>query len=370
MLSILFEELFITIFSGVVVLNCSYYLYFSKFSFSRTPRFQNIKRHDAVSIIICAKNESQRLENLIQLISLQNLNLFEIIVVNDNSNDNSLEILQQLAIENSRLKVINLNAETGKKAGITRAINASLYSKILLTDADCIPISTDWAALMIQNLIDEKHIVLGYSGYIRYGQSLLNKIIRYETLLTATQYLGYAVHNNAYMGVGRNLAYTKGIFKSSNGFDKHAHIRAGDDDLFVNENATSTNISICVNPESFTYSEPKKKWKDWFIQKRRHTDVAKLYKQKHQIQLALFYITQFLFFALIPFVLFNQQFLTLVVVLILIRTVIFWVILSKAAAKLREADLIKYLPFLEPFLIILQMLIFISNIMVKPRRWN
>src|SRR3546814_11499185 len=70
-------------------------------------------------------------------------------------------------------------------------------------------------------------------------------------------YLSYALKGNAYMGVGRNLGYTKSLFFRGKGFATHMHTPSGDDDLFVNQNATPHNTAICIEPEAQVWSEPK-----------------------------------------------------------------------------------------------------------------
>jgi hypothetical protein len=102
-----------------------------------------------------------------------------------------------------------------------------------------------------------KTIVLGYGGYEKIERSLLNKIIRFETVLTAVQYFSWAKIGVPYMGVGRNLAYKKEEFFNVNGFIDHIQVRSGDDDLFINQAANKNNSTISYNPKSFTYSKPK-----------------------------------------------------------------------------------------------------------------
>src|SRR5690606_26792797 len=114
----------------------------------------------------------------------------------------------------------------------------------------------------------------------------LNKVIRFETTHTAMSYLSYALKRNAYMAVGRNLAYTKSLFFKSKGFTKHMHIKSGDDDLFVNQNATRTNVNISIDQESHVYSVPKDTWKSYYRQKARHSGASVIYKGRHQRMLA------------------------------------------------------------------------------------
>ena len=223
---------------------------------------------------------------------------------------------------------------------------------------------------MTEKIIGKKQIVLGYGGYRTYKRSVLNTLIRFETLFTAMQYFAYAKAKNAYMGVGRNLAYTKELFIRAEGFTKHVHHKAGDDDLFVNQNATRENVAICLNPDAFTRSEPEKSWKSWFIQKRRHIGVSHLYKPKHQLQLGLFYVSQLAFYTLALVLLIIGYKPIALPVLLIFRELLVLVVIAKASMRLRERNLALYTLILEPFMISVQMLIFISNIVVKPRRWN
>src|SRR5690606_35537731 len=138
-------------------------------------------------------------------------------------------------------------------------------------------------------------IILGYGGYFKENISLLNKLIRFETLFTAIQYFSYARWGVPYMGVGRNVAYTSHEFYAQDGFATHLHVRSGDDDLFVNQAATKENTAICIDPLSITRSISHTNFKAWFGQKRRHISTSRLYKPQHKTLLGAFYLSQFLF---------------------------------------------------------------------------
>lgn len=194
-------------------------------------------------------------------------------------------------------------------------------------------------------------------------------MIRFETLMTAVQYFSYAKTGNPYMGVGRNLAYTSNLYYENKGFMSHIKIPSGDDDLFVNEAATSQNVEICVEPEAFTYSFPKKKKKKWLIQKKRHYSTAKLYKPKHRFLLAVYYGCNFLFWLLAPISLLTN-FWAFGLGIIIIRIAFQYIIIGNAAKKLKENDLVPLIPFYELFLVFTQLSIFISNKGEKNSRWK
>lgn len=360
-------------FAGITCINIGYYIYFSNFwLFAEKQGSDQLHNTnlEGVSVISCAQNEAKNLPKLIEALLNQDYLEFEIIFINDHSSDESLSILKHVALQHKNLRVLNLDKEQGKKAGITNAISLARYNNLLLIDADCIPASKDWLRLMTEKLNANIQIVLGYGGYYAYPNSILNKLIRFETLFTAMQYFAYAKAKNTYMGVGRNLAYTKELFVKSDGFQKHSEYKAGDDDLFVNQNASRENVATNINPAAFSFSEPKTSWKSWFIQKRRHVGVAHLYKMRHQLQLGLFYATQFLFYSLALILILSGFRPLWVFIFILLRELIAFTVMQKASNRLREKNLAFYTLILQPLMISVQMLIFISTIVVKPRRWN
>ena len=362
------------IFCIITTIQIAYYLLiFGRFSFSEVKNKN--KRHFPVSVIICAKNEATNLQKFLPFIANQDYSEFEIVLVNDNSSDNSLEIMMnfQKAItsDNQSVKVISINKENlkGKKNALRIGIEESKFEHLLLTDADCKPVSKNWIGQMTSCFSPDKSIVLGFGTYRKIENSFLNKIIRFETLFTAIQYFSYALHGMPYMGVGRNLAYKKSDFIMAKGFENHSKVISGDDDLFINEIATSQNTAICYAKDSFTASEPKTSFKDWIRQKRRHISTAEHYKKIHKLLLGLFYISQFLFWFL-PIILFVLNYkLGFVLVLIFIRLIVWYPVVIKSANKLDEKDLIRYAPIYEISIIFIQLYIFLKNKIAPPNRW-
>jgi len=257
-----------------------------------------------------------------------------------------------------------------KKYALTLGIKASTYDYLLFTDGDCKPLSNQWIKLMTSHFSNTKSVIIGYGAYKKVKNSLLNKLVRFETVLTAIQYFSYAKIGMPYMAVGRNLAYKKELFFNANGFTNHIQLNSGDDDLFVNQVANSNNTSICINRESFTESLPKTSFKKWIQQKQRHISTAKHYKPHYKFMLGLFYITQLLFWILAVVLLANTFQLAYVIPLVLIRFMVVYLIFYKSAKRLDESDLLMSVPLLELFLITSQLVIFISNLTTRSRHWK
>ncbi len=370
---LLLFDVFFYVFIGIVVIQVIYYgIIFGRFA--TLKRKKTSPKNLPISVIICAKNEAENLETNLPSILSQSYPNFEVVLINDYSSDNTLVVMQSFAQNHDNIKIVDvkpIEAFWGnKKYALTLGIKAAKYNTLLFTDADCKPISKHWISKMTEHFDSKKALVLGYGPYQKIKGSFLNALIRFETFMTAVQYFSYTLIGQTYMAVGRNLAYKRELFYEANGFMNHMNIRSGDDDLFVNQVATLSNTAICITKESFTESVPKKTFSSWFLQKRRHISTATHYKLKHKILLTCFYCSQFLFWALAITLIVAMHQWQLVIALVSLRFIIQYTTLYSAAAKLKEKDLMLFIPFLELFLITFQFFIFIKNLLSKPHHWK
>lgn len=244
-----------------------------------------------VSIVVCAHDEADNLKVLIPALLSQDYPEFEVIIVNDRSNDGTFDYLLEETEKHPRLRMVNVKATpervNGKKYGITLGIKAASYEWIVLTDADCRPRSANWIRSLSRHFDDNTRFVLGFSPYLR-EPGFLNLFIRFETILTAIQYFAFGWMKNPYMGVGRNLAYRKSLFLDQKGFNNFLHVTGGDDDLFVNIHARGRNTRLEMTPDSQVYSVPSSTWRSFYQQKVRHLSVGKRYRFIHRLLLGLF----------------------------------------------------------------------------------
>lgn len=296
---------------GLLLLILAYYyiFIFGKFFFYK-PATVTDTDDSPVSVIIAARNEYANLEKNLKAILEQDYPNYEVVVVNDCSWDESQKLLEYYQEVYPHLKVCKLIEQekypTGKKFALTIGIKASSHEHLLFTDADCRPATNQWLRLMKQRFVPGKEIVLGFSPY-KPESSLLNLFIRFETALTAFFCFGAALRNNAFMGVGRNLAYTKTLFFKNKGYANHQYMLSGDDDLFVNENATRSNVAIQIQPEAFMITDAKKSFSAWAKQKIRHNTTGKLYQPKHKLMLGLYYSSLAMFYAILALIFILQM---------------------------------------------------------------
>lgn len=254
-----------------------------------------------VSIVICAHNEIDNLKILLPKLLAQAYVNFEVVVVDDRSNDGSYEYLlcEQRLHNNLKMVRIDWTPEhiDAKKYALTLGIKGAKNDFLVMTDADCEPVSNNWLKQMVNQFGEETDFVLGFS-YYKSKPDLLNRFIRYETLQTAIMYFTMAMSGMPYMGVGRNIGYKRSFFLSKKGFHKFLKVTGGDDDLFVNKYSSSRNTVVVLHPESVIISKPKTCLRDFITQKIRHISVSKMYRFKHKFLIGLFSFSRILFWAL------------------------------------------------------------------------
>ncbi len=361
------------VFCTVTLIQLFYYLFFFVRLAVYKPLQKNTTQTHPVSVIICARDEAANLaKNLPGALVQEYKTTHEVIVVNDNSFDDSKYLLESFQKEFRQLHVVELKQEAmlipGKKFPLSMGIKAAKYEIVLMTDADCVPASEHWIEKMQATYNDETEIVLGYGAYHK-KKGLLNKIIRWETLHTALQYFSYSRAGLTYMGVGRNLSYKKTVFFRHKGFSAHNHVASGDDDLFINMAATKKNTAINIDPETFTLSDTPAGWAQWVKQKTRHYSTGKHYKAGHKFLLGLYSFTHFLFYPLFicSIIFFNWQ-LALIVFCTRLLTQLF--ILYPVTKKLQENDLFPLVLFFDIFMFFYYLLFSVAIVRKPQRQWK
>jgi len=326
----------------VVLIQLGYYLLVFRKLACYSPKEKSTSQEYAVSAIICAKNEAENLATHLPGVLVQDYQTtHEIIVVNDNSTDETKYLLEEFQKQFKVLNILPLVQEAqgipGKKFPLSMGIKSAKYEILLLTDADCVPASEKWMQLM-QNGYDKSiDIVLGYGPYSK-KKGMLNQLIRFETFHTALQYLSLALAGHPYMGVGRNLSYKRELFIKNKGFASINHIPGGDDDLFISKVATKGNTAIVIDQAAHTISEPPLSWGAWMKQKNRHYTTAKYYKPKTKFLLGLYSGSGFLVYpALVAAIILANWWLALSVYAV--RMIVLAIIWKKAMKQLNEQDL-------------------------------
>jgi cellulose synthase/poly-beta-1,6-N-acetylglucosamine synthase-like glycosyltransferase len=361
------------VFVFVILIQLFYYGFFFRRVATYQPKEKGHNQQHPVSVVICARDEDENLARHLPGVLVQSYpTTHEVIVVNDNSIDDSKYLLAELQKTFRHLQVIDLEQEAkliaGKKFPLSIGIKEAKHEVVVLTDADCVPATENWLHSMQDAFTNGVEVVLGYGAYKK-QPGFLNKVIRFETFHTALQYFGYALAGKPYMGVGRNLAYRKSLFFKNKGFSSINHIPSGDDDLFINKVATKDNTAVVLDSNAFTISQPKQTWKDWMRQKNRHYSTGKFYKTSHKFLLGLYTASLFLVYPLFiaSMICFDWRWALIPFVVRLIVVAITW---KKTMKRLGEEDLFAAFLLWDIWLFIYY-IIFAPAVWKRPRKaWN
>lgn len=329
-------------------------LAFHKTKDAETLRADPTNRFLPLSVIICVRNHEDQLKANLPAILEQDYPDFEVVVVNDRSEDDTKWVLREMEAQYPQLKVVEIAehvlSQQGKKFGVAMGIKAAKYDHLVFTDVDCIPATEHWLQHLNAGFGGGKEIVLGYVPLKR-KSGVQNALIRFEHFYRSINFLSFALNRNPYMGLGQNLAYTKELFFKGKGFASHIHVSAGYDDLMVNQHADNNNTAIAIHKEAHVWKPMPQSVEDYRIRRKLQKQAMGLYKPKHRLQLKLQAISAFLFYVFLGLLLAYNPGLWLVVMgLYLIRLLIQYAVYIPIAGKLRITRALWYLPLMDVLL--------------------
>ena len=245
----------------------------------RKPLSPASHTHRDYTIVVCLHNEAHRVDGLVQALLDQTPPPPEILLIDDGSTDATMNLLQKWQEKYVMVNVIGLaTGGMGKKAPLEIAIKAARFPILLCTDADCIPESKDWASTMVNDVDTKYDLKIGISLPLR-GSGLLGRLQMFESTRIAQNYIGMAESGYPYMGVGRNIAFTKSCWEHVGGFQGHLDLASGDDDLFVQDvYAAGMRIGTEARREGQSHAVWPHTWIGWMRQMRRHLTTGTRYK--------------------------------------------------------------------------------------------
>lgn len=357
--------------AGIQVLY--YALVFLRVGFIHASSFVS-EQLPPVSVVICARNEAENLKRFLKVILIQQYPQFEVILVNDRSTDNTIDVIVDYYTRNTNVRVVNIPPEektdyAGKKYALKKGIELAQFETIVVTDADCRPASTHWLAHLVSSYGSSTNIVLGYSPFEK-GKGLLHKFFRYENFMTAMQYIGFAKAGLPYMGTGRNMSYKKSLFDKSDALERNKHLPTGDDDLFINSVARGGNTEVCISRNAFMYTAAPSTFTQWLNQKRRHLRSGFKYRLHHKLLLFLLPLATLVFYLLFPVLLvMGIQFN--IVMATFATTLLLKLLLSFSVYSKLEAEELRFLsPLLDVFYIGYLLIVFFLILLKPKNNWK
>ena len=370
-----FTCIILALFALTAVIQLAYYL----FVYLRVVLHdgKSISKENAappVSVIVCARNEEANLKLNLPSILEQDYPLYEVIVVNDCSEDNTEQLLADFKQKYTHLRSTFIKKDgtfrNGKKFATTMGVKAALHEWLLFTEANYRPENTQWVKSMSQCFSDTKSIVLGYGGYFA-QKGFLNKWIRYDACFVALQYFGFAKMVKAYMGVGCNLAYRKSLFFANNGFAEHAHVLSNGDALLVNKAATRQNVAVTYVKDAHTRAAATRTFSDWLWQKRQSNVVSKYFRSGQLFWLTLEPFSRVLMWVSFGLLMFFCPFWQYILLVFAIRTILFMTVIGLASKRFNEPGILQHALFFDLVMPFVYFYVFLFNrIFSKHNKWK
>ncbi|HLK96280.1 MAG TPA: hypothetical protein VK364_00790, partial [Hymenobacter sp.] len=185
------------------------------------------------------------------------------------------------------------------------------------------------------------------------------------------QYLSFAWRGKPYMGVGRNLAYTRQVFNSTKGFASHIRSLSGDDDLLVQDAVVKgARVAVVAEPAAHTLSEPAHTWGAWWRQKRRHLSAGRRYRLSDRLRLGNFIGSNMLFYLVSIALLFSRPDWIPLAGLWAVRTGVICIVYQRLSQRLDDPLPVVLLPVLDVVYFFSYLALGISLFLYRTLRWK
>ena len=337
------------------------------YGFEKVPKFQSkdIPEKTPFSIIVPFRNEENNLPQLLK--SIKNLDyptdLYEIILIDDDSEDRSVENIKTF-IENGLQHVTilknNVKSTSPKKEAISMAIKKAKYNWVITTDADCI-VPKLWLKSfngMIQNT--PARLIAAPVNYHDIA-SFLDRFQTLDLLSLIGTTIGCFGIKEPFLANGANLAYKKELFSELSGFEGSTEIASGDD-VYLLQKAVKHNsedVFYLKTIDATVETKPQRNWNQLVSQRLRWAAKSTHYKSFFGIFTGfLVMLMNLLIVVLIPIVAFGILTTNNFISILLIKLSIDFLLIFKTSRFLhQESVLTSYLaasifyPFFSTYII-------------------
>ncbi len=304
----------------------------------------------AVSVIITARNEENRilpcLESLAKLDYPEDK--YEVIFVDDDSEDNTAQIIQSYCQQNTNWKLIRIDQKSselkGKKNALFNGIKKAKGELIVTTDADC-TVPPLWLQKMVNYFQPGVSMVLGYSPLI-YSPKFYFKMLQFDNLFSVIASAALTKLGYPFSSVGRNMAYRKDAYDDVGGFFSLQKFRSGDD-IHLTSRFRHHNdgvIDFCADADAFVPTLiPATISEIWQQQIRKNSKTFQLSVSSISMMLIIF--IYYVSLIAIPFIL--PHWLTIWIIFLIIKFILEFVALIKAAFIFQMKEIIPFIPLMQ-----------------------
>lgn len=258
-----------------------------------------------ISVIVLTHDQEYELRRNLPLILEQYYPNYEVIVVDMASKDGTKDLLERLEEDHHNLRHTFTPATSRDisltRLGITLGMKAAANKWVLLTQADCTPVSHSWIRHMANAMSHHRaaQMVLGYTR-ITDDNNYTKRKLQHFNLWQQMIALPYAEKHGAYRTGGENLLYNRDLFMQHNGFASDATLLTGATDIMVNRNSTKHNTTICTHADAVLNKNvtlEKRMWKQerlFFQETRTHFKRKYLYRMNYALRVIIHALNQLL----------------------------------------------------------------------------
>jgi glycosyltransferase involved in cell wall biosynthesis len=345
----------------VVTLIQFYQLIFVQLGLARYPiKKKEVGAKNPISVIVYARNHAAYLEKNIPEWLSQEDAIFELVLVNDCSWDDTEDLLRSLANTYPQVKIVHVPIDDRfrrtKKYALTLGIKAAQYEHILFIEADYLPRSKKWIAHMQANFTENTELVLGYVPFPM-GASFSSLLVRFDHFMTALNSLSFAIKGKAFSGYGQNIAFTKTTFFAGKGYASHMHLTYGETDFFINQHATRKNTRVEINPGSHVLTDKKQSYAQFVKDKFTRMDTQKQFKLGNRLRLHVSVYSAVLFYVMSAGLLLLGFSWPIVLGIYLFRLFLQYAVYFKIAKRLKHPNIQWAMPILEPIYLLQSMIL-------------
>ncbi len=327
----------------IAMLACTY-------GWMRLPRFEASKHNNhttTISILIAARNEAENIESCLKSIEKQSYpkDLFEVIVINDHSEDATFELAKATNISNLRvLQLADYGVKGSKKKAIETGVGEAKGKLIVTTDADCV-VQPDWLRLIAEyyEMHQPKLIAAPVNFYHEKNTFERCQSLDFLGLMAVT---GAGIElKQISMCNGANLIYERAVFHEVEGFKGIDQLASGDDMLLMQKIALKypDGIAYLKNTDATVFTFAKEDWKSFISQRVRWASKMNAYKE---FTITAVLIMVFFFCCNIPLSLLLIPFLPKIAIPMfliqcLLKTILDFTLLYKISDFFNRKDLLK-----------------------------
>lgn len=301
-----------------------------------------------VSVIIPARNEAAVIGKLLQSLHSQTCRPLEIIVVDDDSDDQTAGVAA--SFENVQVVRLTGADSRDKKKALTAGIAAAKGEWIVTTDADCI-VPPGWLEQLLAKA--EKNQALMVAGPVTMpeGHTLLSVFQSLDFLVLQGVTGALAATGSPALCNGASLAFEKKAFETVGGYQGIDRLASGDDMLLLQKfnRRFPGKVSWLKSKAAIVKTRTESAWSDFWQQRIRWASKARLYTDRRLwLMMILVFVVNLSLVALLLAGLFQPLFFLAWLLLIAVKTLVEWPFVSRAAAFFGRSRLMPWFPFLQP----------------------